>query len=169
MMWYNDLAAFVKEQQWVYGAALGIDNGDCVVACLESNKDLRMLGLDLWGGAAIDFDAKEHSCRELCKPYGNRALLLKGDAAIIAKGFRIKTFDFALYNCYDEQYTATDYHERILKIWVTKVKDGGLIISADLDRQELLEALANVGVNAIAQPLMVNGKESEHLKFIRLN
>lgn len=165
MTWYNDLAAFVEEQQWGYGAILGVDSGECLAACLERNKELRMLGLDLWDSTV----EVEQSCRQLCEPYGNRALLLKGDAATIAKGFRIKTFDFALYNCYDAAYTATEYHERILKIWATKVKAQGHIISIDLHRKELLDAFVNVGITGEVRPLIINGKESKQLKYLLLN
>ncbi len=165
MTWYDELAAFVEEQQWVYGAVLGVEQGESIASCLERNKELRMLGLDLWNNP----ETFEEDCKTICEPYGKRALLLKGDAATIAKGFRIKTFDFALYNCYDEANSSTEYHQNILKIWITKLKDHGYIISADLDKKELTQALVNLGVNGDINPLLINGKESKHLKYVLLN
>lgn len=165
MTWYNELAAFVEEQQWVYGAILGVEKGESIACCLERNKELRMLGLDLWDSP----ETLEQDCKTICEPYGKRALLLKGDAATIAKGFRIKTFDFALYNCYGEEYPLTEYHQNILKIWITKVKEQGYIISADLDKKELVEALVNLGVDGNVRPLPINGKESKLLKYVLLN
>ena len=169
-MWYNELAALIEEQKWEHGAALGINNGSMLVACFEKAPELRMLGMDLWA-ENLDEDGvskDEKQCRKSCEPYGQRVLLLKGDAAIIAKGFRVNTFDFAVYNCFDSDNNTSEYHKKILDVWITKIKSGGYIVGKDMNDEEVQKALTDIGLGE-ATPVIVNGKESETLKYVILN
>ncbi|MEZ5018475.1 MAG: hypothetical protein R2800_15550 [Flavipsychrobacter sp.] len=163
---HEKLAAFILEKEFGHGAKIGADSGKCMAVVLEHNPQLRFIGMDMWDGEhGVDF---ERECRERCAPYKERVLLLKGDAATIAKGFASKIFDFAFYGYALDRKGELDYHEKVLKLWMHKIKSGGYLIGQELDKGDMKTVLAKLGYENIA-PLEVLDNTHTGLHYIRLN
>lgn len=163
---HERLAAFISEKEFGHGAKIGADSGVCMAVVLAHNPQLRFLGMDMWEGEeGADF---ERLCRERCAPYRDRVTLLKGDAAIIGKGFASKIFDFAFYSYATDGKSARDYHEKVLKLWIHKIKPGGYLIGQQLDKGDMKEVLAKLGYESIA-PLDLLDNTDTGLQYVRLN
>jgi hypothetical protein len=100
---------------------------------LRVNKELKLMGVDLWevidGGAYKDNNKNEWRCRRKLKKYGDRFILLKGDAFKIAKEVKDQSFDFVFYDlqCKPMQ----NFHRDMIEVWLPKLKKGGYLIGRD--------------------------------------
>lgn len=162
---HKKLAAFITENEFVHGAKIGADSGVCMAIILEQNPQLRFVGMDLWDGEKGANLEKE--CRKRCAPYKERVTLLKGDAGTIGKGFASKIFDFAFYG-YTYKVEEEAYHEKVLKLWMHKIKSGGYLISDSLDKKIMKTILAKLGYKNIS-PLEILDNTNTGLFYIRLN
>lgn len=159
-----ELAAFIKEKQFGYGAEIDVKGGQPFITILKKNPQLYMVGVDPWDAHS---GVLEKKCRERCRPYGQRARLVKGDASRVAFGFSKGTFDFVFYYCYDHCSGSVEYHKKILQPWVHKIKEGGYLLSCGFNEPTIREALKLLGFTDI-RVLSVRGKKSSVLKYVQV-
>lgn len=158
-----ELAAFIKEKQFGYGAEIDVKGGQPFITILKKNPQLYMVGVDTWDTRTAVLEKK---CRERCRPYGQRARLVKGDASRVAFGFSKGAFDFVFYNCNNHCAGTVEYHKKILQPWVHKIKDGGYLLSCGFNEPAIRTAMKMLGLNDV-KPLTVRGKESAVLKYVQ--
>lgn len=170
-LWYYELAAFIKEKQWTYGAEIGVKACRSFVVFLKRNPQLKMVGMDLWEDQPDSPYAhnteNEKKSRERCAPLGERAQLLKGDAAQIALSFPDKAFDFVFYDCYNYRISTPEFHRRLLAPWIPKIKPGGYLIGRDFHEPDVQAALKNLGYTNI-EIMKVKGRESLRVKYVKV-
>lgn len=159
-----ELAAFIKENQFGYGAEIDVKGGEPFVTVLKKNPQLFMVGVDPWNN---DDGIAEKKCRERCRPYEQRARLVKGDASRVAFGFSKGVFDFVFYHCYNDCDGNYEYHKKILQNWSHKTKPGGYLVSCGFHVPMMKRVLADMGYTDI-QPAIIRGKESSTLKYVRV-
>ncbi len=171
-LWFYELAAFIKEKQFLHGAEIGVKAGRSFVIFLRKNPKLHMVGMDLWEdqpNSPYAHNAEnERKCRQRSEPFGKRAELQKGDAPAIAGKYPDGNFDFIFYDCYNYRISTPAFHERILTPWLPKLKKGGYLIGRDFHEPDIQAALTAMGCSDI-HVLQVKGKDSLRLKYVKMD
>ncbi len=165
-----ELPQFIKQINAKNGAELGVKAGRSIKRILQKNKQLSMIGLDLWeiipGKAYKDNVLNEQKCRKVLKKFGNRAILYKGDANKIAKEVKNSSLDFVFYDLYNFRTSSVSLHDEIIGNWIEKLKPGGYFIGRDFHNDDIRGVIEKRGFKI--EICVVNGKISERLKFFKV-
>jgi hypothetical protein len=128
-----DLPYFIKQRNLQVGLELGAKAGRSMYYLLRANKSLNLTGIDLWeiikGGAYKDNNLNETRCKRKLKCFGNRVVLIKGDAKLIADQMQDSKFDFIFYDL--QSPIMSDIHQEMIQKWLPKIKKGGYLIGRD--------------------------------------
>lgn len=123
------------------GAEIGVMRGDASDLMLSARESLKLYMIDPWDMLNPEYFQKDSkfyrkdggsanwykiAC-DVAKKYGDRAVIMKEFSHIASYQFKDGFFDFVFIDG-DHSYPACDLD---LKLWVPKIKPGGLIIGHD--------------------------------------
>lgn len=165
-----DLPYFIKEQKFNQGLELGAKAGRSMYYMLKENKDLQLTGIDLWeiidGSAYRNNNKNEKRCSNKLKRFGKRAILIKGDALLIADTIPNESLDFIYYdlNCLPMK----NFHQNMLSKWIPKIKKGGMLIGRDF--RQFREDFYTLGyIESDIKRCKIRDRISERLEYIQIN
>jgi len=165
-----DLPYFVKQNNFTYGVELGAKAGRSMFYVLRANVQLTLIGIDKWqiiaGNAYKHNDINEKKCRKRLKRFSNRAQLIKGEALTIADIIADASLDFVYYDL--QSQPMKDKHEEMIKKWIQKIRDGGMLIGRDF--RDFRQAFYNIGIQEHQiQPCKIGKRTSERLEYIYID
>ncbi|MEM6541264.1 MAG: class I SAM-dependent methyltransferase [Bacteroidota bacterium] len=124
-----DLPFFIKENGFNTGLELGAKAGRSMFYMLKFNKELFLIGIDKWdvieGSAYKRNPLNEAKCKRRLKKFADRVKIIQNDALKVAKSIDDQSLDFVHYDLQCKAMLGK--HEEMIKLWTTKIRDGGLL------------------------------------------
>lgn len=133
---FKDIPKFLAEIEFNKGAEIGVYRGSYSKYLLEYNKNLTLIGVDLWEiyEGYKDFDNTDIleariEAEGIYKKFGDRAIILQGRSNEVVKTIADESLDFVFI---DGNHNYESVVEDIA-LWSKKVKKGGIIYGHDFD------------------------------------
>lgn len=132
------LAHMIKENNWTYGAELGVWRGNTFLYLLNNCPGLSLIGVDLWAPQPdnkftplLDWphEINEKIVRTNSKVFGERAIIHKMYTTEAAKLVDDNSLDFIFVDAdHSEEAVRADF-----EAWIPKVKDSGWLFGHDIN------------------------------------
>lgn len=136
---FDFVASLVNRFDWTRGAELGLWEGRTIAHCLAACPALSMIGVDLWqaqpgnpgpeGYEGWDHSHHENVCRERCRPFGERAQIIRGWTHDAAEQVEDASLDFVFI---DADHSEEGCRRDIIA-WLPKIKTDGWILGHDIN------------------------------------
>jgi len=150
--WREELSGLIQQKGYTHGVELGVYRGKSYHRFLKHNKKLQLTGVDSWlvspGYSHYKLLAYEMFSRAIRIRYFSRARLIKGDIEEVYTHFNDESMDFIHYDLFNMRTSTPQFHENALKLWLPKIKTGGMIFGRDFHQPDLAIALARIGLNS---------------------
>lgn len=127
------LERLIKEHKVKNAVEVGVKQGRTFQHLLQTCPDLNLVGVDLWAGQAKN----EANLRTAIEPYGERALLKKGDSAESAVYWQDYSLDLVFIDA-DHSEAAV---RRDILAWRRKVRPGGILCGHDTQMPSVRAAI----------------------------
>ena len=162
-----DLPFFIKANGFKKGVELGAKAGRSMFFMLKFNKQLHLIGIDQWqvieGTAYRKNPLNEEKCRGRLNQFNERVTLIKEDALLATNFIDDNTLDFVHYDL--QCKSMKDKHEEMIKAWMPKIKDGGMLIGRDF--RDFREAFYNLGYREREiLRCKIKGRFSQRLEYL---
>ncbi|MEM1001030.1 MAG: class I SAM-dependent methyltransferase [Bacteroidota bacterium] len=162
-----DLPFFIRSNRFKKGVELGAKAGRSMFFSLVVNRQLYLTGFDKWevikGSAYKHNDFNELRCRRRLKPFSKRVQLIKGEALEQVGLIEDASLDFIHYDL--QSIPMQNRHEEMIKTWMTKLKDGGVLVGRDF--RDFRPALYNLGIEETdIKQCKIGRRMSQRLEYV---